>query len=98
MPQDVSFDIVFALHGGSYKPTAFLLQNYHVSFLVDAVTVPYPILLGIAGLACNLQKHLKSTGSCLLVNNRTKNKAEVKTVLDAGARWVGSPAGEKYTP
>lgn len=55
----------------------------------------YPLLPELAGLACNLQKYLKSTGSCLLVNNRTKDKPEVKTVLDTGAQWVDSPAGEK---
>ncbi len=50
----------------------------------------------LAGLAWNLQKLLESKGTYLLVNNRTKDKSEVKTVLDAGAKWVDSPAGGAY--
>lgn len=45
------------------------------------------------GLAFNLQKHLKNSGKTLYITNRTKDKPEVKKLLDAGATWVDSPKG-----
>jgi len=42
----------------------------------------------------NLQKYLQSKGGSLLVNNRTKDKPEVKTLLEANAQWIASPAGQ----
>ena len=50
---------------------------------------------GYAGLAHNLQKHLKESGRALLVSNRTKDKPEVHKILDEGATWCDSPAGRQ---
>ena len=45
------------------------------------------------GLALNLQQYMKDNGKALLITNRTKEKLEVKKLLEAGASWVETPAG-----
>jgi 3-hydroxyisobutyrate dehydrogenase/glyoxylate/succinic semialdehyde reductase len=50
--------------------------------------------IGMGIMGSRMAMNLLKAGNDLTINNRTRKKAQV--LLDKGAKWVESPAGQRY--